>query len=71
MTNDRFHKILLKVRYNMSVVYFIRKLDKDILSAFSGTITLNDKLEIENINIISNGIKDSVIKNKYKQVYKI
>lgn len=71
MTNDRFHKILLKARYNMPVVYEVNKLDKYMLSVISRNILENDKLVIENLNIISNNIKDSVIRNKYNKVYKI
>lgn len=71
MQNDKFHKILLKARYNMPVVYKINKLDKYILSMVSRNILENDKFVIESINIIFNDIKDSVIRNKYKKVYKI
>lgn len=71
MTNDKFHKILLKVRYNMPVVYEVNKLDKYMLSVVSRDLLENDKLVIENINIICNDIQDSVIRNKYNKVYKI
>lgn len=63
---DKLHKIIRKLRYNMPVVHMVNKLDKDILNSGSKYI-----IEIEEINIISNDIKESVIRNRYNKVYKI
>jgi hypothetical protein len=71
MKDDKLLKILHKARYNMPVVYIVNKLDKDILDIASKNIIENNKLIIENMNIICNDIKESVIRNKYNKVYKI
>lgn len=71
MKNDKFHKIMLKARYNMPLVHMVNKLDKDILNSGSKYIIENDKFIIEDMNIICNDIKESVIRNKYNKVYKI
>ena len=68
---DKLHGIIRKARYNMPVVHIVRKLDKDILNSGSKYIIENDKLIIEDMNIISNDIKESVIRNRYNKVYKI
>lgn len=70
--NDKLHKIMFKSRYNMPVVYFVRELDKHILNIVSGTILENDKLVIQNFNLVSNTISNSlIIQSKYNKVYKI
>ena len=63
---DKLYSVMRKVRYNMPVVHMVNKLDKDILNSGSKYI-----IEIEDINIISNDIKESVIRNRYNKVYKI
>lgn len=63
---DKLYSVMRKVRYNMPVVHMVNKLDKDILNSGSKYI-----IEIEEINIISNDIKESVIRNRYNKVYKI
>ena len=68
---DKFHKIMRKARYNMPVVCMVNKLDKDIINSGSKYIIENDKLIIEDMNIICNDIKESVIRNRYNKVYKI
>lgn len=68
---DKFHKIMWKARHNMPVVRMVNKLDKDILNIASKSIIENDKLIIEEINIIFNDMKESVIRNRYNKVYKI
>jgi len=68
---DKLHDIMLKVRYNMPVVHIVRKLDKDIINSGSKYIIENDKVIIEDMNIICNEIKESVIRNRYNKVYKI
>lgn len=69
--DNKFHKIMRKARHNMPLVHMVNKLDKDILNSGSKYIIENDKFIIEDINIISNNIKESVIRNKYNKVYKI
>lgn len=71
MKDNKLYKIMRKVRYNMPVVHIVNKLDKDILDIASKNIIENNKLIIENMNIICNDIKESVIQNKYKKIYKI
>ena len=71
MENDKFHKIMRKARYNMPVVYMVNKLDKDIINSGLKYIIENDNLIIEEINIICNDMKESVIRNRFNKVYKI
>jgi hypothetical protein len=52
----------------MPLVHMDNKLDKDILTMVSKSIIQNDKFIIEDMNIIWNDIKDSVIKNKYNKI---
>jgi hypothetical protein len=49
----------------------VNKLEKDILDIVSKNIIQNDKFTIEDMNMITNNIKDSLIQNKYNKVYKI
>ena len=65
---DNLHKIMRKARYNMPVVHMDNKLDKDILTMVSKSIIQNDKFIIEDMNIICNDIKESVIRNKYNKI---
>lgn len=58
---DKVYKAMLKARYNMPVVYFVRELDKHILDMVSRTILENDKFIIEDFNNISNTISNSLI----------
>lgn len=68
---DKLHTVMLKTRYNMPVVHMVNKLDRDILNSGLKYIIENQNLIIEDINIICNDIKESVIRNRYKNVYKI
>ena len=63
--------IMRKVELTIPLARFDCDLEKYIKSMISKRIIKNNKRVIENINIISNGIRDSVIENKYYQVYKI
>ena len=67
---DKLYTVMRKVRYNMPVVHIVNKLEKGMLDIVSKNII--EKMEIiEDINIISNNIKESVIQNKYNRVFKI
>ena len=68
---DKLYTVMRKARYNMPVVHIVNKLEKNILNSGSKYIIENDKLIIEDMNIISNDIKESVIRNRYNKVYKI
>lgn len=68
---DKLYNIMRKARYNMPVVHIVNKLEKDILDIVSKNIIQNDKFIIEDINTITNNIKESIIYNKYQRVFKI
>jgi hypothetical protein len=65
---DKLYTVIRKARYNMSVVHMDNKLEKDILDIVSKNIIQNDKFIIEDMNIICNDIKESVIRNKYNKI---
>ena len=63
--------IMRKVELTIPLARFDCDLEKYIIGMISKRIIKNNKRVIENINIISNGIRDDVIKNKYNKDYKI
>lgn len=68
---DKLYTVMRKARYNMPVVHIVNKLEKAILDIVSKNIIQNDKFTIEDINIITNNINDSLIQKYNNKVYKI
>ena len=75
---DKVYKAMRKVRFNNTkfnnrLSGFYNRLKKEVSDnvIYSHTYWNENDILDQNISIITDSIKDSVIRNKYKKVYKI
>ena len=70
---NEVYKAMCNVKFNNLLSGFYNKLKKEISDdiIYSHTFWNENDMLIQNISIIKNSITDSVIRNKYKKIYKI
>lgn len=77
MQDDKVNKIRISSKFNTTRTKFYNRLEKELREYVSDDVIYshtywneNDKLT-QDINTVKDSIIDSVIRNKYKTVYKI
>lgn len=77
MNDNKVNKIRISSKFNTTRTKFYNRLEKELREYVSDDVIYshtywneNDKLT-QDINTVKDSIRDSVIRNKYKKVYKI